>query len=196
MDGPTLRTERLVLRRWRDDDREPFAAMNADPAVMRYFPSVPDRAASDALVDRIEASFTTRGFGLWAVEVPGVAPFAGFVGLAVPPFEAHFTPAVEVGWRLAAWSWGRGYAPEGAAAALDFAFDVVGLDDVVSMTTPVNTPSQRVMQKLGMTRDPADDFDHPALPDWEHRRHVLYRITAERWRARRAAGAPGPHPPA
>ena len=183
MDGPTLRTERLVLRRWRDEDRAPFAAMNADPEVMRFFPSTQDRAASDALVDRIEAAFDEEGFGLWAVEVPGVAPFAGFVGLAVQRFEAHFTPAVEVGWRLAAWSWGRGYAPEGAMAALAFAFDDVGLDEVVSMTTEANLASRRVMEKIGMTRDPADDFDHPRYPDWDGRRHVLYRLTADRWRS-------------
>lgn len=183
MDGPTLRTERLLLRRWRDEDRAPFAAMNADPEVMRFFPSPQDRATSDALVDRADASFEERGFGLWAVEVPGVAPFAGFIGLWTPAFDAHFTPAVEVGWRLAAWSWGRGYAPEGAAASLAFAFGTLGLDEVVSMTTEANLPSRRVMEKIGMTRDPADDFDHPTYPDWEGRRHVLYRITADRWRS-------------
>lgn len=183
MPGPTLRTERLVLRRWRDEDRAPFAEMNADLRVMRHFPSTQDRASSDAMADRIEAAFDDLGYGLWAVEVPGVAPFAGFVGLAVPRFEAHFTPAVEVGWRLAAWSWGRGYAPEAARAVLAFGFEDVGLDEVVSMTTERNLPSRRVMEKLGMTRDPADDFDHPSFPDWDGRRHVLYRLTADRWRA-------------
>jgi 3-dehydroquinate dehydratase / shikimate dehydrogenase len=172
----TLTTDRLILRQWRESDLEPFAAMNADPEVMRFFPRRLDREASDAMAHRLSLRIDEQGWGLWAVEVPGVAPFIGFIGLAPIPFAAHFTPAIEVGWRLDKSAWGHGYAPEGARAALDFAFDRVGLDEVVSMTIPANLPSQRVMQKLGMTRDPADDFDHPHLPDWEHSRHVLYRI--------------------
>ncbi|MBI2709436.1 MAG: GNAT family N-acetyltransferase [Actinobacteria bacterium] len=193
MNGPVLRTERLVLRRWRDDDLEPFAALNADPEVMRHFPasSVLDRAGSDAMVGRIEAAFDELGYGLWAVEVLGGDPpgdggpsgFIGFVGLAVPRFQAHFTPAVEVGWRLARAAWGRGYAPEAAREALRFAFEEAGLREVVSFTTAGNAPSRRVMHKIGMAHDPADDFDHPGFPDWEGRRHVLYRITADGWRA-------------
>jgi RimJ/RimL family protein N-acetyltransferase len=173
---PVLRTERLVLRPWRDDDLEPFAALNADPEVMRFFPGLLDRAASDAMVERITAGLAEDGFGLWAVEVPGVAPFIGFIGLARQTFPAHFTPAVEVGWRLARAYWGRGYAPEGARAAVAYGFDVVGLDEIVSMTTPDNMPSQRVMQKLGMTRDPADDFDKPTRTGDQLLRHVLYRL--------------------
>lgn len=175
--APTiLTTDRLILRQWREDDLEPFAAMNADPEVMRFFPRRLDREASDAMAHRLSLMIDEQGWGLWAVEVAGVAPFIGFIGLAPVPFSAHFTPAVEVGWRLDKAYWGRGYAPEGARAALDHAFTRIGLDEVVSMTIPANRASQRVMQKLGMTRDPADDFDHPALPDWEHRRHVLYRL--------------------
>jgi len=179
--GPELRTERLLLRRWRDSDREPFAALNADPVVMEHFPSTADREASDEMVDRIEARFETSGYGLWATEVADGGPddgaFIGFVGLWHPPFDAHFMPAVEVGWRLAHQYWGRGYAPEGAREALRFAFDVAGLDEVISMTTVGNLRSQRVMEKIGMTRDPAGDFDHPLVEPGPHRRHVLYRIS-------------------
>lgn len=181
----TLTTDRLLLRPWRETDLEPFAAMNADPEVMRFFPRRLDREASDAMAHRISLQIDEEGWGLWAVEVAGVAPFIGFIGLTRVPFAAHFTPAIEVGWRLDKRCWGRGYAPEGARAALDFAFGPLGLDQVVSMTIPANTPSQRVMQKLGMTRDPADDFDHPHLPDWEHRRHVLYRLRRDAWFAAR-----------
>jgi RimJ/RimL family protein N-acetyltransferase len=179
---PRLRTPRLELRRWTDADREPFAALNADPRVMEHFPASLTRSESDALVDRIEAGFAEHGFGLWAVEVlasGGGVGFVGFVGLTVPTFTAHFTPAVEVGWRLAAHAWGRGYATEAARAALDYGFGVVGLAEVVSMTSTTNLASQRVMQRLGMTRDPADDFDHPRLPVGHRlRRHVLYRLGA------------------
>ncbi len=178
-----IATERLRLRRWRSEDREPFAAMNADPEVMRYFPATLGRAQSDALAARVEASFTEQGWGLWAVEVPGSAPFAGFIGLAAPQFEAHFTPAVEVGWRLDRAFWGRGYATEGARAALSFAFDVLGLAEVVSFTTVANDRSRRVMERLAMTHDPADDFDHPELPGSPIRRHVLYRLRADRFAA-------------
>lgn len=171
-----LRTERLLLRRWRADDRAPFAALNADPRVVELLPGPLSRADSDALASRIEAHFAARGFGLWAVEVPGEIPFAGFVGLAVPAFEAAFTPCVEVGWRLAAACWGRGYATEAARAALDFGFARLGLAEIVSFTVPANVRSRRVMERLGMTHDPADDFDHPALPAGHPlRRHALYR---------------------
>jgi RimJ/RimL family protein N-acetyltransferase len=155
--------------------------LNADPEVMRFFPSTLDRERSDAMAERISARLAEDGFGLWAAEVPGVAPFIGFIGLARPNFEAHFTPAVEVGWRLARPFWGRGYAPEGARAAVGHGFDVLELDEIVSMTIPANTPSQRVMQKLGMTRDPADDFDHPNVDRGAMRAHVLYRLRRTDW---------------
>lgn len=181
--GPVLRTERLLLRRWRDDDREPFAALNADPEVMAYFPAPLDRAASDALVDRIEAGFTDHGFGMWALESLAEGSFVGFTGLAVPSFSAPFTPAVEVGWRLARPAWGHGFATEAATAALDFGFDRIGLTEIVSFTAAVNERSRAVMGRLGMAYDARDDFDHPGLPDGHPlRRHVLYRMTAARWR--------------
>ncbi|MGH8862117.1 MAG: GNAT family N-acetyltransferase [Jatrophihabitantaceae bacterium] len=172
----TLTTERLILRPWRDDDLALFAALNADPEVMRFFPHTLDRQRSDAMADRIRTRVDEHGWGLWAAEVPDVAAFIGFIGLQPIPFDAPFTPTVEVGWRLAREHWGRGYAPEGAAAALDYAFATLGLDEVVSMTIPDNLPSQRVMQKVGMTRNPADDFDHPTLAHWDRRAHVLYRL--------------------
>jgi RimJ/RimL family protein N-acetyltransferase len=176
---PVIRTERLLLREWRQEDREPFAALNADPRVMEHLPAVLPRAQSDALARHSEQHFTTHGFGPWAVELPGVAPFIGFVGLVVPAFEAHFTPCVEVGWRLAAEHWGHGYATEAARASAAHAFDVVGLEELVSFTIPQNTRSRAVMERLGMTHDEADDFDHPRLPPGHRlRRHVLYRLLA------------------
>ena len=181
MTGPPreLRTGRLLLRRWRPDDRIPFAALNADPRVMEHFPAPLSREESDRLAAHIEAHFDRHGFGLWAVEILRVAPFAGFVGLSVPSFEAPFTPCVEIGWRVAAEHWGRGYATEGARAALRHGFEALGLDEIVSFTVPGNARSRRVMEKLGMGHDPADDFEHPALPVGHPlRRHVLYRVRA------------------
>lgn len=170
----TLRTERLILRAWTDADLEPFAAMNADPAVMEHFPAALDRAGSDATAARIRAHFERHGYGLWAVEVQGGAPFIGFTGLQVTPFREEW---IEIGWRLARAHWGRGYATEAARAALAFAFDALGLAEVVSMTVPANARSRSVMEKLGLRRDPADDFDHPRIPEGSPlRRHVLYRI--------------------
>jgi RimJ/RimL family protein N-acetyltransferase len=174
-----LRTERLVLRRWLPSDRSAFAALNADAVVMEHLPAVLTREESDALADRIERHFDRHGFGLWAVEIPGSVAFAGFVGLAVPGFDAHFTPCVEIGWRLAAEHWGRGYATEAASATLAFAFREVGLEEVVSFTVPDNVRSRRVMERIGMARNPADDFDHPYAPD-RLRRHVLYKIGREK----------------
>lgn len=177
-----LRTPRLVLRQWRDADLEPFAAMNADPEVMALMPAPLDRAGSDALVARFRRQFDQHGFGLWAVGAPGVADLLGFVGLSIPNFTAPFTPCVEVGWRLARRYWGRGYATEAARAAVAVGFTVVGLPEIVSFTTPTSLRSIAVMERLGMIRDPRDDFDHPALPEGHAlRRHLLYRLTRERW---------------
>ena len=176
MDVVELRTDRLLLRAWRPADREPYAVLNADPVVMEHFVAPLSRRESDEHVDRIAAAFDEHGWGLWAVEVPGDAEFIGFIGLGIPRFEAHFTPCVEVGWRLAQTAWGRGYAPEGATAALRFAFDELGLDEVVSFTAVGNRNSRRVMEKIGLTHDPAEDFDHPSVPVGHRiRRHVLYR---------------------
>jgi RimJ/RimL family protein N-acetyltransferase len=185
-----VRTRRLVLRRWRPADRAPFAALNADPVVMAWFPATLTTAQSDALADAIETHHAAHGFGLWAVDIPGVAPFAGYVGLAVPGFTAPFTPCVEIGWRLAAAHWGHGYATEAARAVLDHAWDVVGLDELVSFTTAGNARSRAVMERLGMQRDPAEDFAHPRLPEGHPLRpHVLYRIARPAGR-RRAVGLP------
>jgi RimJ/RimL family protein N-acetyltransferase len=177
-----LVTDRLVLRRWRPSDREPFAALNADPEVMRQFAAPLGRSASDAFVNRIEASFDELGYGLWAVEVRASSSFVGFAGLARQTFEAPFNPSVEVGWRLARSAWGHGYATEGARAALDHAFGALGLDEVVSITTPGNERSRAVMRRLGMTRDPQDDFEQPHLPPGHPLRPaVLYRISRADW---------------
>lgn len=174
---PQLVTERLRLRRWRDEDRAPFAALNADPVVVEYLLGPLSPAQSDALVDRIEAGFEGRGFGLWAVELLADGTFVGFTGLEPAHFEAHFTPAVEVGWRLAADHWGRGYATEAARAAVADGFGRAGLAQIVSFTAVGNQRSRGVMERLGMTHEPADDFDHPGVPAGHPlRRHVLYRL--------------------
>jgi len=178
--GEPIRTARLLLRRWVAADRAPFAAMNADPAVMEHFPSVLTRLESDQTVERILKHFDEHGFGPLAVEIPGVVPFIGFVGLMVPRFEAHFTPCVEVGWRIASAHWERGYATEGARAALELGFCKLGLAEIVAMTVPGNARSRRVMEKLGMKRDPRGDFDHPLVAEGNpKRRHVLYRLARE-----------------
>jgi RimJ/RimL family protein N-acetyltransferase len=172
-----LRTERLLLRPWRPADREPFAALNADAEVMRHFPAPLTREQSDAFADRIEATFEQQGWGLWAVEVRDGGEFVGFTGLGRPSFDAHFMPAIEIGWRLARGAWGRGYATEAARAAAAFGFETLAADELVSFTAVANTRSRAVMERLGMTYDPADDFDHPSVPaGHELRRHVLYRL--------------------
>jgi RimJ/RimL family protein N-acetyltransferase len=178
-----LSTPRLLLRQWRDEDLAPFAALNADPEVMRYFTSPLSRAQSDQFAASVYATIDRQGWGLWAVEVKAGAPFVGFVGLSRPGFKAHFTPTVEVGWRLHRSHWGHGYATEAARSALTFAFGRLMLAEVVSFTATVNEPSWRVMQRLGMSHDPDDDFDHPAVPEGPLRRHVLYRMGREGWAA-------------
>jgi len=175
--APKIRTSRLLLRQWRDDDYEPFAAMNADPRVMEFFPSALSNIESRQLADRIRMTIADRGYGNWAVEVPDGANFIGFIGLAVPRFHAHFTPCIEIGWRLGFDHWGKGYATEGATSVRDWAFAVLALPEIVSFTSEKNVRSRRVMERIGMTRDPADDFDHPGLPVGHSLlRHVLYRL--------------------
>ncbi len=182
VDGPgdkigRMETERLIMRRWRDEDREPFAALNADPEVMEHFPAPLTRPQSDTMVDKIERSLDEQGYGLWALEVRETGRFIGFTGLMWQWFEAPFTPALEVGWRLARHAWGHGYAVEAARRAVAEGFAVAGVDEIVSMTTVRNARSRAVMERLGMTRDPADDFDHPAVPRGHPvRSHVLYRL--------------------
>lgn len=180
-----LRTPRLLLRPWQASDLPFFAALNADPEVRRWFPGTLTREQSDASAARFQAHIASHGFGFWAAELVGAAPFIGFVGLQHVPFAAPFAPAVEIGWRLDRAHWGRGYATEAAKAALAHAFGPLGLAEVVSFAVAGNLPSCRVMERAGMRRDPAGDFDHPALPDGHpFRRHVLYRA------ARGDAGGP------
>jgi RimJ/RimL family protein N-acetyltransferase len=183
-DGPTIKTARLVLRRWRDEDREPFAALNADPEVMRYFPRPLTRDESGRFIDRIEARFEADGIGQWAVERREDGRFLGFTGLGPATFEAWFTPAIEVGWRFERSAWGHGYATEAGRVALQFGFEVRGLETILSWTSVLNLPSIAVMERLGMHHDPADDFDHPLIPVGDPlRRHMLYRLDRAEWTA-------------
>jgi RimJ/RimL family protein N-acetyltransferase len=174
---PVIDTERLILRAWRDDDRDPFAMLNSDVRVMEHFPGLITREDSDAFIDRAVAGWE-RGFGFWAVEVRATNEFIGFIGLAVPTWPAPFAPAIEIGWRLCFEAWGHGYATEGALAVLSWAKDNVSAPngELVSFTTVRNVRSRRVMEKLGFVHDEQGDFDHPMLPDWDDRRHVLYRL--------------------
>jgi RimJ/RimL family protein N-acetyltransferase len=173
-----IRTERLLLRSWRDDDLEPFAAMSADPIVMEHFPSLLDRARTAEVIGRIRGHFDREGYGLWAVEVPGVAPFIGFTGIARVPFRGEW---IEVWWRLAREHWAQGYATEAARASLDWGFANLDVDEIVAMTVPANVRSQRVMEKLGMRRDPAADFEHPSIPEGSPLRpHWLFRLPRPR----------------
>jgi RimJ/RimL family protein N-acetyltransferase len=179
-----IRTDRLVLRRWRASDRDPFAAMNADPAVVEHLQGPMSRDRSDDFIDRIERHWDERGWGLWAVEVPGVAPLIGYVGLWPADFLAE--GMVEVGWRLARPHWGRGYATEAAREALRFGFEEVGLPEIVSFTVPANERSRRVMERIGLRRDPTGDFDHPRVDAaaYPHLvRHVVYRLDRAMWRS-------------
>lgn len=184
------RTARLLLRRWRDEDFEAFATLNADPVVMEFFPSTGTRDESDVLARMIDVSLAQRGWGLWAVEVtqgPDAGRFAGFTGITEPTWDPPFGPVVEVGWRLDRWAWGHGYATEAASASLDVAFDEVGLAEVVSFTAFQNERSQAVMRRLGMQLDPSRSFHHPLIDEGHPLRpQVLYAITADQWRDRRA----------
>jgi len=174
-----IETPRLVLRRWKESDREPFARINADPRVMEFFPACLTREESDALIARAERHFETHGFGAFAAELRPSGELAGFIGLMVPRFEAYFTPCVEIGWRLGADYWNQGLATEGAYAILQFGFGALALAEVVSFAVRDNLRSLRVMEKIGMRYD--GEFDHPSLPEGHRlRRHVLYRKAAER----------------
>lgn len=182
-----LETPRLRLRYWRDEDREPYAALNADPVVMEHFVAPLSRAESDGHADRIEAAFAEHGWGLWAAERKDSRAFIGFIGLGIPGFEAPFLPSVEVGWRLAHAHWGQGFAPEGAREVLRVAFTDLDLPEVLSFTAVGNVNSRRVMEKIGLVHHPDEDFDHPMVPEGHRiRRHVLYRV--------RRCGGSGPRP--
>ncbi len=174
-----LTTPRLLLRRWRDTDREPYAALNADPEVMVNFPSLLTREQSDAMIDKFENGFEQYGFGLWAVEVRETGQFIGFTGIQWVPFDAPFAPAVEIGWRMARAAWGHGYATEAARASATHGF-ATGLTEIVAMVVPQNLRSQAVMHRLGMTRDPEADFEHPRIePGHPLAKHYLFRLRAE-----------------
>lgn len=170
-----LTTERLLLRSWKPADRAPFAALNADPEVMEHFPARLTREESDAAIERYQQRLETYGYAFWALEIRTTGEFIGFTGIQNVPYDAPFTPAVEIGWRLTRSAWGHGYASEAARASLDHGFETAGLKEIVAMTSTTNRRSQAVMERLGMTRDPADDFDHPNVPEGPLRRHVLYR---------------------
>lgn len=175
-------TERLIMRRWKKTDEEPFVAMNANAQVMEFFPKLLDAAASKKMIQKIEESFDKNGFGLWALEIKQTKEFIGFTGLSIPGFTTHFTPCVEIGWRIAPKFWGLGYAPEAAKQALLFGFNQLNLDEIVSFTAIENKKSIRVMEKIGMTHNESDDFDHPQL-DQDHPlcHHVLYRLVKNAW---------------
>lgn len=176
-----LETPRLRLRQWRDSDREPFAALNADPVTMEFFPAPLTRQASDALVDGFQNTLSERGWSNWAVEVKGSGAFIGFIGLSIPKRQLPFSPCVEVGWRIARAHWGHGYATEGASEALRAGFEQVRLDEIVSFTALLNVRSRKVMERIGM-RDAKRDFEHPAVPEGHALRpHCLYRVTRAEW---------------
>ncbi len=181
-----LQTDRLVLRFWKEEDLDLFAKLNRDPRVMKYFPAPLSKAESDQMVKRMQSRLKERGWGFWAVSETRTQNFIGFIGLN--PIEqstlpVHFAPATEIGWRLAFDYWGKGYATEGAKAALKYGFQALRLNEFVSFTATQNKRSRRVMERIGMQHDPADDFDHPKLPEGHPlRRHVLYRISAKEWK--------------
>ena len=182
LDTYSLKTPRLLLRQWQDADLAPFAALNCDPRVMEFFPRTLSLEETAAMVERIKDHFVEHGFGLYACERRDSGKFIGFVGLSVPKFSAHFTPCVEIGWRLAFDQWGMGFAPEAAGEVLRFAFEQHDLAEIVSMTAVVNRRSQRVMEKIGMQFDKKDDFLHPLVADGSPLKpHVLYRMKKSLW---------------
>lgn len=173
----TLTTERLILRPWKPEDLQPFAQLNADPRVREFFPSVLTQEESNRQAKIHSDYINEHGWGFWAVSAPDVSDFIGMIGIAPIPFKSHFTPAIEIGWRLAVDYWGKGYAAEGAQAVLQYGFATLHLPEIVAITSMQNVRSQNVMKKIGMHRDPADDFDHPNVPDGNPvKRHMLYRI--------------------
>lgn len=179
-----IETDRLVLRPWLEQDRAPFAELNADPEVMRYFPSVLCAEQSDALIDKARHKTQKDGFCFSPIEEKTSGTFLGFVGLSVPAYEKPlpFDPCVEVGWRLSRKAWGKGFASEAARAWLRFGFETLDLEEIVSFTAEGNQPSRKVMERIGLTRDPKDDFDHPMIPAGHAlKRHVLYRLDRIRW---------------
>jgi 3-dehydroquinate dehydratase/shikimate dehydrogenase len=180
-----IKTDRLLLRSWQEEDLDPLAQLNTDPRVMEFLPTLLTREESRARLELYNQHIKDHGWGLWAVSAPGVSDFIGWIGLWPIGFEAHFTPAVEVGWRLLPKFWGQGYATEGARASLEYGFNTLNLNEIVSITVPANLRSIRVMKKLGMHHDPKDDFNHPKFPEGHPlSRHILYRIKKSEWQGR------------
>jgi len=177
-----LETDRLILRTWNDSDLQPMCALNQDPKVMEYFPGLQGLEATKNLIVRINNHFEKHGYTLYATERKDSGEFIGFIGLFIPYFEAHFTPATEIGWRLSSKHWGQGFATEGAKAILDFAFRELKIPEIVSFTAQGNAKSIRVMQKIGLLSNSDDDFDHPKLDDASPlKQHVLYRLSREQY---------------
>jgi ribosomal-protein-alanine N-acetyltransferase len=190
--GPELATERLLLRRWRDSDHDAFAALNADPQVMAQFPAPLTRAEAEFVLEQIEVGFERHGFGIWAVETTADGAFIGLAGLSVVPFEEHFTPAVEIGWRLLPAAWGHGYATEAAQEALRFGFLEARMPEIVSFASTTNSRSIAVMERLRMHRIPDGDFKHPLMdPAHPLAPHVLYHLSATEWAERPAPPSGG-----
>lgn len=189
---PMIQTERLILRQWEEKDFAPFAALNADPRVREYFVSVLSQQESDQMIKSFQAEIEKRGWGLWAVSLVADDRFIGFIGLNVvdqTSLPAPFSPAVEVGWRLAYPFWGKGLATEGALACLQYGFETLGLQEIVSFTAVQNQRSRAVMERIGMHHHMQDDFDHPKVPEGHHlRRHVLYRLEAQEWQKQNNRG--------
>lgn len=180
-----LRTERLILRQWKESDVLPYATLNADQRVMEFMLGTMTEAETRQSIENIKKHFDTHGFGRWAVEIADAEKFIGFVGINIPTYTLPFSPCVEVAWRICADEWGKGYAPEAANEAMRDGFERVGLQEIVSFTTLTNLKSRRVMEKLGMQYCPAEDFDHPMVPEGHRlRRHVLYRMTQDAWSSR------------
>jgi ribosomal-protein-alanine N-acetyltransferase len=189
VNAPTLRTPRLLLRRWREEDREPYAAMNADPEVREFFPELLTRELSDAQIAVFEEHLDQHGFGMWALELIATGELLGFAGMDLATYDAHFAPAVEIGWRLRRSAWGNGYATEAARECLRFGFEELELAEIVAATAVANRRSRAVMERLGMVHDAAEDFEHPEVAAGHPlARHVLYRLRAQQWR-----GGAGPH---
>ena len=177
-----LETERLILRGWQDSDLEPFSTITADPEVRRYYPNVLTKDETRLVIERIKSHVEKEGFGLWALELRETGEMIGYTGLSKPTIEAHFMPCVEIGWQIAKHHWGKGYAPEAAIKALEDGFSRLNLNEIVSFTSKLNSKSIRVMEKMGMLRNPKDDYMHPLLPDGHPLKpHVLYRLPKAVW---------------
>lgn len=178
-----VETERLILRQWKESDRETFVELNSSKENLPFFPNPFSKDESDKFIDKTISLIEKNGFGLFAVEIKSTGEFIGFTGLHNPTYKTHFTPCTEIGWRLHKNFWGKGYATEAAKGALDFAFNQLKLDEIVSFTATLNTPSIKVMERIGMTRDESGEFDHPNVPDGHIlKRHVLYRLKRDQYR--------------